>query len=454
MKEAAPLAYDSPLMAVSSDYMYDLIDRVIRDVGPRAPCSPEEKKAAELMKSELEKYCDEVVMEEFHSYPKAFLGWIRIDVSLLIACFAVFLLAPVNPVLFSLLPLGMSGFAFIILYKQFLRYEEWTPKFLPYKKRVSQNVVGTFKPSGEVKRRVVFSGHIDSAFRFNLIQYTKAGYAYFFFGGVLLLFTCILVFLVQAVLSIAGISFTDPVSQGIGSFVSWVAFFQPLFVGVIILVGGKSKNLFYGAFRHINKTALVLILANTAYVIIAFLLLHGYFFASPSLVGATTLAVVLNVVPIFALFQFVSSKAIPGAIDNLTAVAVCSCIAKILGQWREHEPGKYPENTEVVIAIVGCEELGDRGSWAFGLRHAAEYNKIDTTCVNMESISDSSMLTIFNEEKTTGTKLTPEVYTLLARCAEELGINHNINHMPGVAGGTDMALVSPTPSPSFNCCNS
>nr|MDO8116001.1 hypothetical protein [Candidatus Sigynarchaeota archaeon] len=81
--------------------------------------------------------------------------------------------------------------------------------------------------------------------------------------------------------------------------------------------------------------------------------------------------------------------------------------------------------------------LGDRGSWAFGLRHAKEYNKIDTTCVNMESISDSSILTIFNEEKTTGTKLTPEVYTLLGQCAEELGIKYNINHMPGVAGGTD-----------------
>ncbi|HMF29929.1 MAG TPA: M28 family peptidase, partial [Candidatus Lokiarchaeia archaeon] len=100
---------------------------------------------------------------------------------------------------------------------------------------------------------------------------------------------------------------------------------------------------------------------------------------------------------------------------------------------------KYPQNTEVLIAIVGCEEVGLRGSQAFATRHAAEFNTIDTTCVNFESVSDAKRVTIFNEEKTTGTKLSPEVFNLLDQCAAELGIRHVLDHMPGVAGGSDAA---------------
>jgi hypothetical protein len=420
--------------------MYNIIARIVTEVGPRAPCSEEERKAAELVKEELNNYCDETHLEDFTCYPKAFLGWIRIDVIMLVASVGIFLLTPFQSIVFPAISIAMGIFAVLCMYKQFLKYEEWTPKFLPYKLKNSQNVIGTFKPaSGQVKKRVVFSGHLDSAFRFNLIHYTKAGYAFFFLGGVLVLFTILIVYAMQLILAVSmapSVVFTVFVSL-----FSWITVSEPILMAVIILIGGKTKKLFYKAFRHINNTAEVLILSNIAWGILMLVLLWNFLFGAPatSLVSAVIYLFITNILSMVALMFFVSDKATPGVIDNLTAVGICMCIAKILGEWRQNYPDNYPQDTEVVIAIVGCEEVGLRGSQAFATRHAAEYNTIDTTCINFESISDAKRVTIFNDEKTTGTKLSPEVYNLLDQCAEELGIRHVLDHMPGTAGGTDAA---------------
>ncbi len=438
---------DFDSMGPYSDYMYDIVARILKEVGPRAPCSPEEQKAAELVQDELKNSCDEVHIEDFYCYPRAFLGWIRVTILSLMVGFFLFLLSGnglAEKYVFTIIPLALGIFGLFCLYKQFLKYEEWTPKFLPYKQEHSQNVVGTFKPREEVKKRVIFSGHIDSAFKFNLIQWTKAGYAFFLIGGIAVLIVFVLLYAIQLILNFAGTTPAD--IQKVSDFLNVVICILPVFLGTFIVAAGKNKKIFFGAFRHVNKTAKALIIGNSAWVILMFILfcvfffpaLDAYFISDP-LVKTAILTVVVNILPVNALIFFVDKKATPGAVDNLTAVAICLCMAKILQEWRENYPEKYPKNTEVKIAIVGCEEVGLRGSEAFAKRHAEEYNKIDTTCVNLESISDVKIVTIFDEEKTTGTKLSPEVYKLLDQCATELDIRHNIDHMPGVAGGTDAA---------------
>ena len=62
----------------NSDYMYSVIADIINNFGPRAGGSPAEKKAAEWCAEELKKSCDSVEIEEFQTYPRAFLGWIRL----------------------------------------------------------------------------------------------------------------------------------------------------------------------------------------------------------------------------------------------------------------------------------------------------------------------------------------------------------------------------------------
>ncbi len=429
---------DFDAMGPYSDYMYNIVAKILHDVGPRAPCSPEERKAAELVQEELKLSSDEVHMEDFTCYPRAFLGWIRLDVFVLVVSFFIFLLTQFHAWIFAAICLAGGIFAALCFLKQFFKYEEWTPKFLPYKLGHSQNVVATFKPTEKVTKRVIYSGHLDSAFRFNLIHYTKAGYAFFFFGGVVVLVTFILIYLFQLISGLFSLTGTD-FGTFLATFATWAVFIEPLLVAGIIVGASKSKKILGGAFRNLNNTAKGIMLVNSVYVVIMFIALFTTFVQVPSIYNAAILCVVFNVCPIVGLIFFASTKATPGAIDNLTAVAICLCMARILKEWRETYPEKYPKNTEVQIAIVGCEEVGLRGSEAFAKKHAQEYNQIDTTCVNAESISDAESVAIFTEEKTTGTKLTPDVYNLLDQCAKELDIPHTLEAMPGVAGGTDAA---------------
>jgi hypothetical protein len=141
----------------NSDFMYNLIDKVIKEAGPRPPCSPQEKKAALLLAEELKPYCDEVKVEEFGAYPQlGVASWPRRCSLLTLLSALIFLLTPFNPILFPFVALGIAIFSILNVYYQYLRCEEWSPKIYPfYKQKKSQNVVGIIKPTGEVKKRLV-----------------------------------------------------------------------------------------------------------------------------------------------------------------------------------------------------------------------------------------------------------------------------------------------------------
>jgi putative aminopeptidase FrvX len=89
----------------------------------------------------------------------------------------------------------------------------------------------------------------------------------------------------------------------------------------------------------------------------------------------------------------------------------------------------------VVIGIFGSEEPGCRGAEAFAQKHAEEYNKIDTTCVNFESLTETRHQGIFNKEGTL--EFPKEIVNLLAQCCEELGYEPDVGPCPPIAGGTD-----------------
>ncbi|MHA1439675.1 MAG: M28 family metallopeptidase [Promethearchaeota archaeon] len=417
----------------NSDYMYNIIARIIKECGPRAPCSSAERKASELVAEELKKYCDSVDIEEFKTYPRAFLGWIRLSLGFWLLSFLIFLLNPINKLIFSIISLGISLFILWIIWKQFLCYEEWTPKIFPYKEGTSQNVVGTIKPSNEVKKRVIYAGHIDSAFRFNLIQYTRQGYAYFLIGGIIGLLAFLIIYLMQFIFALIG----DIVI--IIYFLIIIIVSLPYFLAFLFLVAGKNDKVLFGAFSNMSIIGYILIISCTIYSIFIDIWLLPIIWTNPTLLNTAILLFFTALPSLSALFFFVSKKATPGAIDNLTAVAPSICIAKILKEWKDKYPELFPKNTEVIISIVGSEELGLRGSEAFAKKHAEEYNKIDTTVVNMESLTESGYQGIFTKERTTRTDLSPEVYNLLVESCKDLGIKYKLEEMPGIAGGTDAA---------------
>lgn len=146
------------------EYMHGLVERAVREIGPRESCSEAEKRLARMMAEEFEPACDRVALEPFRCHPAAFLGFFPIIVLLyLFSAIFYWLYPPVSAALM---------FAAIIIFVfQFVRYKELLDRFYPEKQ--GENILGVINPRGEVKKRVIVSGHIDSAYEFNLWLYFK-----------------------------------------------------------------------------------------------------------------------------------------------------------------------------------------------------------------------------------------------------------------------------------------
>lgn len=145
-----------------TNYAARSIKKVCKEIGPRFAGSEEEKKSIEYMAEDMKTCCDEVQIESFPVHPKAFMGWIPFSVVVMTISNLLFFVAQffaIAPLFYVTLALTVLCLFFIIT--EFVFYKETLDPFLP--KKTSHNAYGIRKPSGEVKRRIVFCGHADSA---------------------------------------------------------------------------------------------------------------------------------------------------------------------------------------------------------------------------------------------------------------------------------------------------
>ena len=275
-----------------SNYMYEIIQSIIDECGPRMPCSPQEAQGAEIIKKELEQVCDDAELEPFSCSPRAFLGYIKVDIVLVFLSFISFFLIPLNlfnywGYVMSFLSFGLNLIAILIIWNEFFNYREFIDPL--FKSRNSQNVIGKIYPKEEVKKILIFSGHHDSALQFNLLTHLKIGYPIILFLGLGVMFLWLVVSIVILLLTLIGLFFYE-------------IFF--IFVLILFLIG------------------------------------------TPALIG---------------LFFFVSfgnkANKVPGAVDNLSAVAIVLAIGKYLKNHKEI----IPKNTEIRLISFGCEEAGLKG---------------------------------------------------------------------------------------------
>ncbi|MHA1263063.1 MAG: M28 family metallopeptidase [Candidatus Freyarchaeota archaeon] len=93
------------------------------------------------------------------------LGWLLIDANL--------------GLVFSALASVLAVFAVSYFILEVMRYRELLDFMFPKKR--SRNVIGTINPTGKVKHTVIFAGHHDSAYEFNVFYYLKniGGYTIF-----------------------------------------------------------------------------------------------------------------------------------------------------------------------------------------------------------------------------------------------------------------------------------
>lgn len=147
-----------------TNYALKSVKNVCKNFGPRPVGSESEKKAQEYMKADLNKFCDNVKREEFKCSDKAFMFWINIDVILVLLGMVCFTLG------WAAVGVALTLVAIVIGVAEFVFYRPVVDGFFP--KVTSGNVYGVRKASGETKKRIILSGHTDSAFEWT---YTYKG---------------------------------------------------------------------------------------------------------------------------------------------------------------------------------------------------------------------------------------------------------------------------------------
>lgn len=142
----------------SVSYICDEIKNVIVNFGDRDPGSEGENKALDYMADQLGEMCDKVDRDKFQVAPHAFFGWTYFVAVFMTLAVPIYFLSPVMVFVCILLSVVPMFFQFV-LYAPFL-----DPLF---DKRESGNVMGTYSPSGEVRRRIIINGHSDAVYEWH-----------------------------------------------------------------------------------------------------------------------------------------------------------------------------------------------------------------------------------------------------------------------------------------------
>lgn len=163
------------------DYTVKEITNVIKRYGPRESGNENCMATQKHIKKEMDTFCDETGFESYKMAPKAFLQWTKfVSAAIIIAVVTCLILVFTN--VFS--GVGPSDFfvpqcivggvvavSLIITVMEFLMYKRFMDVF--YKKIEGHNFYAKRKPTGEIKKRIIISGHCDSAYEWRHIYYGK-----------------------------------------------------------------------------------------------------------------------------------------------------------------------------------------------------------------------------------------------------------------------------------------
>ncbi|MFX1529156.1 MAG: M28 family metallopeptidase [Promethearchaeota archaeon] len=368
-----------------SDYMYHFVKKVIDECGPRMPCSPPEAKCAEIIESELKQTCDEVTIESFICQPRAFLGFIKIIIILTIVSLILFLLTSLN-LIFYWEQILLLIIVSLNIFSILILWNE----FFSYNEFIDP--IFKKKHSQNVIGKITPDEEVKkilifSAHHDSALQFNLLTYLKIGYIVIIVLGLFIMVF--WSILSI-----------------------------ILLLIS------LVGLLSYTN---------SIFYAIIFWLLI----LSTPIMIG---------------LFLFVpfgnKANKVPGAVDNLSAVAVILAFGKILKKNRK----LIPPNTEVRLISFGCEEAGLRGAYRYVEEHLNELRIVDAECINMDAIQNNSKISIIDYEPTTRTRHSDIVVKNLVRGAEHAKLNIVKSGLGGsskmekvigqLTGGTDATAFS------------
>jgi hypothetical protein len=173
-----------------TNYTVREIKKVCKEIGPRPAGSESEKKAQEYIVEQMKTCADEVTMEPFKLAPNAFMSFIKICGTFLLFAVAFSIIGGLAAIpALQFVSVALTAISFVCLIMEFLMYKPFYDALFP--KKTSHNVIGVKKATGELKQRIIFSGHVDSSFE----------WTYTHLGGSVLLYICG----IYAVVSLIGV---------------------------------------------------------------------------------------------------------------------------------------------------------------------------------------------------------------------------------------------------------
>ena len=139
----------------AAQFMVDEITHICTKFEKRGPGSYGEQQACEYMAEQLKELgCETTYVDEFKENPGSFFGWIYITITCCFLALASYFFMPVLSIIFIVV-----GLTLCVL--QFGLYKKTVDKL--FKEKIGHNAAGFKKPTGEVKRRIIFNGHPDGA---------------------------------------------------------------------------------------------------------------------------------------------------------------------------------------------------------------------------------------------------------------------------------------------------
>lgn len=346
-------------------FIFDFCKDIIDKHGPRLPGSEEERAAQQDIAAIMEDATGvKPTVEKFKLAPRASIGAIPY---LGYAGFIALVLYYIHPIPAFIVSFCTLIFAIV----QVFMYKGWFDKLC--KQEESCNVYSVMDGKGEIDHTIVFSGHADSSWLWQMAAKNPK--------------TMIL----RTVYGVVGV-----VSIIIGSLLR------------LCLVPRLSMS-YVG---DLNMTAL-----DIALYVIPLIFIPG----------------------IYSLCIYLShdkKKASPGAMDNLTGVGA----SIFMGKYFKENPDKLPDNCRVIIASLGSEEAGLKGSEAFMKAHAGDKDLlINPYFFNIDSLRDYDHFNAVKGDAWLMTKFDDDMKNMLVKAFENAGVKPNIIVNP--VGGCDSTPI-------------
>lgn len=178
----------------AAQYMIDEITYICNTFEKRDPGSKGEQQACEYAVEKMKELgCDRAFVDEFKENPGSFFGWIYFTITCCFLAFAAYFFMPVLSIVF--IAIGLA-----ICFIQFGLYKKLVDKF--FEEKTGHSATGFKKPKGEVKRRIIFVGHVDAVWEWPF----KEKFTYLGFDlHMMLCFLGAFYLLAIAILKIAGV---------------------------------------------------------------------------------------------------------------------------------------------------------------------------------------------------------------------------------------------------------